>query len=59
MRTSCSTKRMVMCEGMGTSRIAMWRSKVDFPTPLRPMRPYRRPCASVREAPDLWRLSRY
>lgn len=41
--TSCSTNRIVMCDGMGTSRMAICRSKVDFPTPLRPIRPYRRP----------------
>ena len=37
--TSCSTKRMVMCEGIGTSRMAICRRRVDFPTPLRPMIP--------------------
>ena len=38
-RTSCSMKRMVMREGIGTSRMAICRRRVDFPTPLRPMIP--------------------
>lgn len=33
MRTSCSTNRMLIWGGIGTSRIAMWRRSVDFPTP--------------------------
>lgn len=32
--TSCSTKRIVICAGIGTSRMAMCRRRVDLPTPL-------------------------
>ncbi len=33
-RTSCSTKRMVMCEGIGTSRMAICRRKSSRPRTL-------------------------
>jgi hypothetical protein len=35
--TSCSTRRTVMCDGIGTSRIAIALRRVDLPTPLRPV----------------------
>jgi hypothetical protein len=38
--TSCSTWRMEICEGIGSSRPEMCRSSVVFPTPFLPTRPY-------------------
>lgn len=34
MHTSCSTNRIVICAGIGTSRIAICRRRVDLPTPM-------------------------